>query len=269
MDGNWSDDEEMTWPVSVTSYHDSHLLMEVLFVQNVVHNVVPLFHSELPNSVVAADRHHYCIATMMVYIPNIWKLFFADFTLQSFCPECWWICGITSFFICFHFYDIMNICLKSCWHSWMWEWVQCCLSIRDLNIAIQTFATLIGTSGRLLCFTCLHCHHIRCTRNHQCRLLVCHVRELVVQAVMTQKVCKVINCNLLVMVPISNVESVCFPSISDTDPKNCCDHLKIAILYLPLCLSIVFKCKKYLSISVGLGTRLLIVFPLSSSQCTS
>jgi len=105
-----------------------------------------------------------------------------------------------------------------------------------LNIAIQTFATFIGTSGRLLCFTFLHCCHIKCTRNHQCRLLICHIRELFVQAVITQKVCKVIDCNLLVTVPISDAESVYFPSISDTYPKNCSDNLKIAILCLPVLL---------------------------------
>jgi len=102
-------------------------------------------------------------------------------------------------------------------------------------ISYLPFSKIIQPStGIWQCFTCLHCHHIRYTRNHQCRLLVCHIRELVVQAVMTQKVCKVINCNLLVMVLISDMEYICFSSIGDTDPINCSDISKIAIL--------VFQC---------------------------
>jgi len=141
-------------------------------------------------------------------------------------------------------------------------------------ISYLPFSKIIQPStGIWQCFTCLHCHHIRYTRNHQCRLLVCHIRELVVQAVMTQKVCKVIKHNLLLMVSVSNVEYVHYQSFGNADPKKYCDNSKITILYHPVLLmpkqklmyiSVllnVFKCKKYSLMVLDLGTHLLIVFP--------
>jgi len=122
------------------------------------------------------------------------------------------------------------------WCSWVWQWTHCCWSIRDMDVAMQNSASFVWIFWRLLCFQCLSCHYLGCTRNHQHRLFRCHVWKLVIQTVMTQKVCKVINCNLLVTVPASKVESVSLPSICDANPKDCCDDSKVTILCLPVLL---------------------------------